>query len=232
MNNNAKIVGLVVVGLTLLPGCMGVRNYQPRPLREVKSNVLQSKTSQAGITLRIKQLTSQEKSYCFDGHILPLDGIKAIYLSISNVSGKPYSISPDGINVPQISLRDIKKSVRKTDTFAYFSGAVAAGSIIAIPVALAFWYVAWAPAFIAAMVALPFEGMFLAKGGRSAVMNHRIDKDLREKILHKKIVIKPGDHCERLIFVKSLDYNPNFTVTIQGKNKSINPVVFDVDLAQ
>jgi hypothetical protein len=231
MKLNGKIFGLVLAGLVLLPGCIGIRNYQPRPLRVFENNNLYHKITKDGITLRVKQLTSQEKNYCFDGHAVPLDGIKAVYLSISNVSDRSYIITPGGINLLQISLRDIKKSIRKTDTFAYFSGALITGLILVNPIALAMCYIACVPAFIAAAI-LPFEGMFLAKMGRSAVMNHRIDKDLREKILHKKVFIKSGNTYEGLIFVKSEDYNPQFSITVQEKNNRHNTIIFDVDLLQ
>lgn len=229
MNNKSTIIGVMLAGLVLLPGCIGIRNYQPRPLRLFNNDTSYNKTNQ-GISLCVKRLNHQEKTYFFDGHTVPLDGFKAMYISVSNASHIPYTISPEGINIVQIPLRDIKKSVRKTDTFAYFSGALTTGLIVATPIALAFCYVAWAPAFIAAAIALPFEVMFLAKGGRSAVMNHRIDKDLREKVLHKKVFIKPGSTYEGLIFVKESDYTSQFTVTFSEKDNRYNNIVFDVNL--
>jgi hypothetical protein len=229
---NGKSFGFLLAGLVLLPGCMKVPTYHAKPLKLYKNDSAYSTTKQ-GIVLQARCLTQVEKNCFFDRQIIPLDGVKAIYFSMVNLSNKPCNIAPDGINVLQISLNDIKKSAKKGDTVPYLAGSLAGGWVIALPVYCILCYFAPPTALlVAAGIALPFEGMFIVQGIRSFIVNSRIDTDLRSKILYKKLIIKPGQKYERVIFVKSSDYRSDFTVTMHENGKSKNAITFDVKLSQ
>ena len=72
--------------------------------------------------------------------------------------------------------------------------------------------------------------LFIGKTIKSAIMNRRISKDLKEKIFRNNMIIKSGDKYEGLIFVKSSDYTPQFSATVREKDNRKNKIVFDVDV--
>jgi hypothetical protein len=75
-----------------------------------------------------------------------------------------------------------------------------------------------------------FSSLYLADCIKSLVMIVRVKKDIKEKTLHEQITINSGDHYEGLIFVKSADYTPQFSVTMHEKGNTKKTVAFDVDL--
>jgi len=216
VKNNKKFLGLFLAALVLLPGCMRVSSYTRRPLQLFKNYFAYTQTEQ-GITVRAKQFSCAEKYYFFDGRTALLDDIEIIYLSVHNLSGKRYIISPNGICIPQMLFHDVNVLIKKTNTITF---PVGTPGVVLLP-------------FLgAAVVAIPLGCIFLAQGIKSAVMNHRISKDLKEKTLHKKVIIKSGGQYEWLIFVKSSDYRPNFTVTMHEIGNAKNDITFDVNLGE
>ena len=239
MKNNKKFLGLFLAALVLLPGCMRVSSYTRRPLQLFKNYFAYTQTEQ-GITVRAKQFSCAEKYYFFDGRTALLDDIEIIYLSVHNLSGKRYIISRNGICIPQMLFHDVNVLIKKTNTITRLSGAAVSGFIAALPFTITSIVtfpvgtpgVVLLPFLGAAVVAIPLGCIFLAQGIKSAVMNHRISKDLKEKTLHKKVIIKSGGQYEWLIFVKSSDYRPNFTVTMHEIGNAKNDITFDVNLGE
>jgi len=213
-----------------LPGCMRVPSYHTKPLKLYKNDSAYVATEQ-GVVLQARRLTQVEKNCFFDRQIVPLNGVKAIYFSIVNLSDKTYTVTPDEINVLQVSLNDIKKTVKEGDTVPYLAGTLASGWITAIPIfCLLSYVVPPMPILVAGGIALPLGGIFFVQSIRSLVVNSRINEDLRSKILYRKLIIKPGQKYERVIFVKASDYKPEFTVIMHEKNKAKNTIIFDVNL--
>jgi hypothetical protein len=240
MKLNGKIFGLVLAGLVLLPSCMRVRKYHPQSLKMVRDKMMYSET-QKNITVRAKRLNENDKEYLFNKHIGGLEGneFQVIYVSIDNMSGVRYELLSDSIDLERVSYADVVKQLKKTSTAGR---AVASGLALSYGVAAGVRLGTEAMAPGCGILMIPFIPMMSIGTAVAAVtgiraieswrMNRRIDKDLKEKMLAENMIIMPYGHHEGLIFVKSIDYNPQFSITVREKNNRHNKIIFDVDLLQ
>lgn len=241
MKNNKSFFGLICAILLLLPGCMHVPTYRSESLNNV-DNTFTHKYIEKNVTFQAKLVTTPEVHYLFGPQNKNLvKNTKIIYLSINNLSETDYILAPENISIASLTCKDVTKLIKTTNTGARFAGAAISG-VVASPVPFNIWLhcigpvvglpsVVMLPFIIASAIAIPLGVVFLAKGIKSAVMNRRIKKDLKEKMIHKKITIKSGQHYEGLIFVKTANYKPDFTVTLRTK-KNINNVEYNINLNQ
>ena len=252
MNN--KVLGFALAGLVFLPGCLRVPSYKAKPLHTLNDNFVYREIK-SSIVFQAKCLTHGEIYYLFGDHTKELlRTTEIIYCSIHNLSSQDYGLTLKNQNFSPLSMRNIKKLIKNNTANGFKEAAIASGGsygVLAIPIivlrllikatpttAVATVANAYATIFnliylcgilpvVAIVVAMPFLG----KAIKSMIMNHRITKDLNEKILHDNTVIKSGTVREGLIFVKNSDYNPQFNVMMQEKNNHHNKIVFDVDVA-
>src|SRR5579863_6851716 len=239
MNCNKSFFGLFLAALIILPGCMRVPTYQCKPLKLANNHCVYRDTEK-NVIVQTKLLSKEDKSALFGDRSASIhnNDIQVIHLSINNLSNVKYLLSPADIDLPIMSCRDVEK-LMKTSSVGRFTrgigfGAVGAGAIgwgVTGPMlcdSIAIAYVCLPLGVVAATAALTFFG----KSIKSMIMNRRISKDLKEKMLHDKANINSGDHYEGLIFVKSLDYTPQFSVQLREKNNRTHSITFDVDLRQ
>jgi hypothetical protein len=241
MKNNKSFFGLFVAALVLLPGCMRVPTYKSRPLQSVSNHCVHRDTEK-NVIVQAKLLSREDKKTLFGdrSRLIRDNDIQVIHLSINNLSNVKYLFSPVDIDLSVMSCRDVEKLMKTSSVsklagstvsgvFSWSSGVTAAFvigdmSIASIPVLVVFL----APSVICAGIA----SVLFGKSIKSMVMNRRISKDLREKTLHKKVIINSGGRYEGLIFVRSIDYKPQFNVAMHEKGNSKNILTFDVDLNQ
>lgn len=258
---NNKALGFALAGLIVLPGCLHVPTYKAKSLknlndnfvyREIKNNIVfQAKCLTHG---EIYYLFGEHTQAL-------LETTEIVYCSIHNLSGQEYVLSLKNENFSPLPMGDIKKLIKTSsiDRLGSVPLFFMAGSGIALTtigtITLAskgcaglltcpfflWWY---AGIWVVALGGLS-SGMHtffttsilsctvipLVFFGKSIVMNHRISKDLKEKMLRCEEFIKSGDMREGLIFVKAPDYNHQFSVMMQEKNNSRNKIIFDVNLA-
>ena len=238
MKFNGKSVGLLLAGLVVLPGCMKVRKYHPQSLKMLRDKNMYSETKN-NLTLRAKRLSESEKEYLFNKHIGQLEGneFQVIYVSIHNMSGIRYELLPDSIDLERVSYTDVVKQMKKTSTAGR---AVASGLAGAYGAATAIRLGGEMMAPGCGILIIPFIPMMCISTAIATItgikaieswrMNRRIDKDLKEKMLAETTTIIPYGHHEGLIFVRSLDYSPQFSVTFVGSYHLDNKIIFDVDL--
>ncbi len=244
MKNNKSFLGLFLAVLVLLPGCMHVPTYQRKSLKSVNDHCTY-RGAEKNVIMRAKKLSQAEKNYLFgDRNRLINDELQGIYVSVHNLGNVPYVFSHDHIYVRQIKYGDVIRSMRKTSSIVRLTGSALIAWPV-LPVAIVLSPVAIVPIMVPILTAgmvgflAGFSAVggvlsltFLAYGIKSIVMNRRISKDLKEKTLHEKVTINPGDSYEGLMFVKAVDYNPQFSVTMHEKDNRNNTVTFDVDLRQ
>lgn len=251
MKNYKGFLGLFLAAMVFLPGCMNVPTYKLRSLQSVSDHCTY-RGVQKNVVMRAKDLSPAEKTYLFNGRSELIDDeLHAIYLSIHNLGNTPYTFSYDDIQVRQVKSGDISRSMKKTSSvgrlcgsalFAYPSlpivtvfAVVGVARVEIVPIMIACCGSLIAGGMIGGIVALGIIGSgislaFLAQGIKSIVMNRRMHKDLREKTLHEPVVIKSGEQYEGLIFVKSSDYQSEFTIAMHEKGKAKNTIAFDVNL--
>jgi len=251
MKNHKGFLGLFLAVLVFLPGCLHVPTYRSRSLQSVSEHCAY-RGFQKNVVVRAKCLSQAEKSYLFNGRSALIDDeLHAIYLSIHNLGKTPYTFSYDSIQVKQVKSSDVTRSMKKTSSvgrlcgsalFAYPSlpivtvfAVVGVARIEIVPIVIACCGSLIAGGMIGGLVALGIVGTgfsiaFLAQGIKSIVMNRRMHKDLIEKILHEPVVIKSGEQYEGPIFVKTSDYQSEFSVTMRDQNDPSNMISFDVDL--
>lgn len=242
MNCNKSFFGLFLALLVVLPGCMKVPTYRKQSLGLIRENY-ESQNIHNDIIVHAKHLTYEELYSLFGVRAKRLArSVEVVYVSICNVSSHNYIFSVACNTFTPLPYADVVK-LMKTSTVGRCATGIVGGagisaaanglfvtgvmailqppSAIWIPYALVFGIPI---AFV--IGALPFCG----KSVKSAIMNRRIKKDLREKLLPDNLVINSGDQCEGLIFVKASDYTPKFNVTMHEKGNTKNSVTFDVDL--
>ena len=244
MNNNGKVIGIFLAGLVLLPGCVHVPSYKPKSLDSIKSfnPLFTHKETKHNVTLGVNYLNDNAKFHLFNDRNILLDGekVEIIHISVYNLSTDQYVISPNGIGAIQIPYTNVLRSLQTSSTDHLKKAGVVGGAIygtlsgltIAMFLPMGFYIiitgtmlVAWP--IVATITMLPFLGKTI----KSTIMNGCIDKDLKEKMLHREVIIPSGEKYEGLIFVKSSDYNPQFNVALTEQYHPDNKLIFDVDLS-
>jgi len=255
MKLNTKIIGFVLAGLVLLPGCVRVPNYKPKSLDSIKSfnNILIHRETKSNVTVGISVLNNDAKLYLFNDRDLLFDNekVEVIHISVHNLSTDQYIISPAEISIPQIPYSDVLQSVQTSSRYHLKNAGRVGGSVYGVLSGLTF-SVFYLPTllgstvdkfgiglvltlagagFVWPIVATIIASPFLGKAIKSAIMNGRINKDLKEKMLREKVIIESGSKYEGLIFVKKSDYKPQFSVTLQEQTNKDKTLIFDVDLS-
>ena len=244
MKNNKSFFGLLLVILVLLPGCYHVPSYQRKPLRRVSADFTHCAVEN-NVIVQAKQLTDPETQHLFGSRGETLKNqCKIIYLSVHNMSSSAYVFSPADIDLTIMSHQDVARLMKTNSINGIARIAVSAGGAAASYYLTMLCVLAGKggdlevlPIIAAGSVGLGVISigaglMFLGKTFKSMIMNGRMNKDLKEKIISKKVIINPGQYCDGLIFVKSSDYKPQFTVTMHEKDSFDKRITFDVDLRQ
>ena len=239
MNSKKKLVGLMLAGLVLLPGCIKVPTYHSKSLSTISEHV-DYQEIQRGVTLRVKRLKELEKTYLFDEHMQNTADVEIVFFSISNLSANNYSIQPVDISLNSLTHWRVRALIKNTNAITRLAGASIAapgvwwysvgieavldsmGSGMGVVIFL------YPPLVIAATVLTGFGLTFLATGIKSIVMNARITKDIRNKLFYKEVSIPSGGYHEGLIFVKKADYKSDFSVTLYDSFNKNNKIVFNV----
>ncbi|HLJ31172.1 MAG TPA: hypothetical protein VKU36_01930 [Candidatus Babeliales bacterium] len=244
IKKNRLFFGLSLAILILLPSCVKVPTYYQRPLKSVGTHFMYYGDNNK-VIVRAKALNTAERHALFGGHIQELHDkdnrpLQIIYVSIHNLTDADYILCGDDINLKQITYLQLNKLMKKTSSMRRLAIAgLGGGGFYALCYGM--WQVVLSPGggILITVFGLPMIGCIVGgaaavtlgsiQGIRSIVMNRRISKDLKEKILHEKVIINSGGCYEGLIFVKSSDYKPQFNVTIHEKDSG-EDITFDVDL--
>lgn len=189
--------------------------------------------------VQAKQLTQDNIQHLFESRLMQKDNtFEVIYLSIHNLSNVSYIVSPADIDIAKLSYQQIFQYM-KTSSIGRLTGGIVAIGIPAYPAVNLFTFGCFMKCAIAAyaglslaVVGIGLGALCFVLGLKSIKMNYRIDKDLKQKMVHKKVIIKSGDHYEGLIFVKSSDYKPLFNIIICEQDNHDNKIAFEVDLQQ
>jgi hypothetical protein len=246
MNYNKPFFGLFLAALVLLPGCIHVPSYRAQPLKLISGNCMY-RDVQGNVIMQSKKLSQSEIFSLFGERgswlINMQNTIRPIYLSIINHSDQVYYIEPFSIELELMSYEFVASSMKsgilgtpgknardmdQVDQLAVTALAAGATSVAAVSLVGAVttdneaFFVPYAGALIIPLIPSVNAG----------VNNMRVKKDLRDKVLHKKEMIYPGDQLSRLVFVKSTDYSPTFAVKIYEQNNVGKAITFNVDLSR
>ncbi len=238
---NKKSIGFLLAGLLLLPGCLNVPRYKSQSLQTLPNNFTYW-GMEDNVVLQSKRLTVEEIEHLFGvraEHLLP--SVEIIHCSIHNLSRKNYIFSAQNQDFTSLSVHQVTRLIKTSSTgriatgifggigiSAVSNGAVIGAAAVLIPalsVAVPYAVIFGLP-LMAIVGGLPFYG----KAIKSMVMNHRINKDLQNKMITTDVIIKSGDKYEGLIFVKTADYSPQFNLTMHEKWNVQNSITFEVDL--
>ena len=243
MKLNIKIINLSLAALMLLPSCLRVPSYNPRTLqfmhskrmhRQVKNNVI----------IQIKELSEDERAYLFGERIGRLEHKEytVLYFSIHNLSTSHYTILPDFTDLNFVPYNKIIQQI-KTSTLGRIAiagtgiaGAAIAGtsemigiSIALTPLLIPYCLLFTPLAVIGGLAGIGIATSFGGKAIKSSVVNNRIKKDLKKKLLHENSSIMPGGFYEGLIVIKNQDFREKFTLNLHAKN-SVSGIQFDISL--
>ena len=231
MNYNKSFTGLFLAALLSLPGCiLHVPSYQVQRLRLIRDDVTYNETEK-NVTLGAKLLTEEDKNDLFGEHIGALEDndCHIVYLSVHNLSDKSYVLTSGRIGLEQLALRDVVKLMKKTSSIGrlsvwYFSSVPPAvvASLVHDPLIIAPISIGFGITGIIGFV----------QGIKSIIMNGRVKKDIEEKIVPKKVIIKSGARYDGLMFIESSDYKSQFNVQLREVDQRKNVILFDVDLGK
>ncbi len=241
-----KNIGFLLAGLLVLPGCLNVPTYKSKSLRVLHNNFSYRQMTN-NVVLQAGRLTTYDIEYLFGTRAEQLlCSTEIIHCSIHNLSKHDYVFSTHDQNFSSLSAEQTARLIKTSSTCriatgifggigisAATNGTIIGGAIACMALGLVPSFLGLAAPYaivfglplVAIVGALPFFG----KAAKSMIMNRRIKKDLRSKILTDTI-IKSGDTYEGLIFVKSSDYSPQFDLTVHEKGNVQNSITFDVDL--
>jgi len=229
MKNSIRLIGFFLAGLVLLPGCLKVPAYKCRSLESINDHCTY-RGIEKNVIVRAKRLRRFEKNYLFDERISD-NGLQVVYISIHNLNNKSYVFSGDDINVRQMCYQDVIKLRQKTSSFVRLAGGACASVYCMTCVKIVFGVGAVAAPLVYVIIPLGALAVtFLTRGIKSIVMNNRIAKDIKEKIIDEPVVIPSGGQYEGLVFIKTSDYTPQFTLALQEKDAVNNTITFNVDL--
>lgn len=242
-----KKISLLLAGLVLLPGCYRVPQYHSQSLRLLDDNS-GYRGSCDGVVLRAKRLTNYDKKELFGQYskrlAKPSNGpIEVIYLSFHNLSTSTYVLPLTGIDLEMVSHQDIAQ-LMKTSTAGRIAGFIGSYFGIVMGMSLGWaglWMMTadntpgWSPLIPlagvgGAVASAVYTDRYASSVGKSLKTNERIVNDLEDKALPEGIVIQSGDKYDGLIFVKSPNYTPQFSVILREQNSRIKKIVFDIDL--
>lgn len=247
--NKQTISFLSLTALVFLPGCLRVPSYKPRTLQFMHSKRMHRQVKE-NVILQVKELSEDERAYLFGERIGKLENKEytMLYFSIHNLSRTYYTILSDFIDVNLIPYSKVIQQL-KTSTFGRMaiSGAGVAGATIAgvysseaillsltiapflMPFCLFFAPVSAITGAVVGLGCAALAGTFGGKTIKSSVINNRIKKDLKKKLVHENSSILAGGFYEGLIFVKTSDYKSNFTIRLHEKNTA-SGIQFNVSL--
>lgn len=229
MNYNKSFAGLFLAILVLLPGCiLHVPSYRAQRLRLIRDNFTYNETEK-NITLGVKLLTEEDKYDLFGEHIgaLEEDDFYIVYLSIHNLSDKNYVLTSHRIDLEQLSSRAVITSMKKTSSI----GRLSVWYFSSVPPAILASFVHDPLVIAPVSIGFGITGLIgFVQGIKSIVMNGRVRKDIEEKIVSKKVIIKSGGYYDGLMFVKSIDYKSQFNVQLRENDNRKKIISFDVDL--
>lgn len=243
MKINGKIIGFVLAGLVMLPGCLRVPTYKAKPLNVLNNNFAYREIKN-NIVFQAKCLAHGEIYYLFGERTKELlKSTEIIYCSVHNISNQDYIFSLKNKHFSPLSVPQVTQLI-KTSSAGRLATGIAGGTGISVVAnglfagGLCLWLGGYAGLVIpyqlifGVPIAFTFGSLiFFGKGIKSMIMNSRIKKDLNEKMLQDNVIIKSGDKHDGLIFVKASDYTSHFTMMMHEKNNHKNRIVFDVDLS-
>ena len=241
-----KKMSLLLAGLVILPGCIRVPEYNRRSMRFIDESCNYHEVKNS-VAIRAKRLTENNKKEIFGESSNQLSkpkngSIEVIYVSLHNLTKNTYFISSAGIGMSVMPYSDVVP-LMKTSTVGRVAGMFALfyGSSIATPALLAGGIFAAAHGVIVG-IPITIAGCALGVASlatlfkhqssvrHSVKMNNRITSDLAQKTLFEGAILEPGDKYEGLLFVRSCDYTPRFTVSLIQQYHPDKKLIFDVDL--
>jgi hypothetical protein len=232
----------LVLSLIALPGCFRVPSYHRQSLHILNTNFSDIK-SEKGVVIRAKRLSEDEKQELFgqravllhDSSNLP---IYPVYFSIHNLSKVSYVISPKDIDLELVSYQEAAKCMKVGGTGRFFKreglwlagtwiGGATLGGLLGLYTSL---FMLHALCIGGAVFVTSFGVATMVNTGlwiKTIWLNTRVRQDLRDKTLHEKTVIYPGQQYDALVFVNRLDYKPNFSVTMHEKDDQKKNITFN-----
>jgi len=245
----SKISYGVLLGMILvLAGCVKTPSYDPRPLKSI--SIESNYTGVAkNIILRVKKLTKAEIFHLFGkrgerfvNHHPPL---VPLHISIHNLSNSSLILDPKNIDLASLSYRSVSKklqtsSIGKTIRTIGYGLLTAVLTFSASAFGIMYDYSdcnnSWMDNSKLLMnVAVPLiiistPIIALIRTISSARTNSKIKRDIREKILHKKVTIYPRQQYDTLLFLQPADYRSNFTLTLVEEGKSNKTITFNIGM--
>ena len=245
MKLNRKSIGLLLAGLVMLPGCLHVPRYNRQSMSFIDESCNYHEIKN-GVAIRAKRITENDKEDIFGESSKYLvqsknGSTELIYLSFHNLTKNTYILPFSGIGIPMMPYQDVVR-LMKTSTVGRIAGITALGYVgCASPYLLmcGVWGIG-----LGAIIGFPIAAVGFGIGifslahlikyhsvvNDSIKMNKRIAYDIEKKTTTEGLVLEPGDKCEKLIFVKSSDYKPQFSVELLQRYHPQGTIIFDVDL--
>jgi len=243
-------VTVILTILVFMPGCAKLRSYKQKPLRSLSSYITYE-DEQDKVKLYAKQYDRQDCMQLFGSrgsrlvHHKHASSIYPIQISIKNTSDITWELNKHSVNLKltpyyqvahRIQNHTVLRMVSLVAIGAGVTALTAVGGVALLTLGMFTWSIPAAIAGGALCASVPF--MLLVNtpltttinGIQSLRTNTQIKQDMRRKTLTKHIVIEPGQHLDTLLFVKGINYKPEFPITLFDTNDTNHRINFNVQL--
>jgi hypothetical protein len=248
--------------LVMLPGCLRVPTYTAKPMNVLNDNFTYHAVKKGVVFQAKRLTLDEINYLFDERAKGLLGSTEIIYCSIPNISNQDYVLSLQNEDFLPLRVHEVKRlmktnSGKRLELVPVFlvagtaiglsaigmaTLALAGAPLLGFPYFFQWWYVGiWALGLghvnyggrlLSGISLLACVTVPLVYFGKSIVMNSRISRDLKEKMLQGNELIKSGEVGQGLIFIRTADYKPQLSITMHEKNNSKNKIVFDVDLLQ
>jgi len=228
--------------MLLFTGCTKRPSYDPRPLKSISIESNYTAVVK-NIILRVKKLTKAEIFHLFGKQGERFENLVPLHISVHNLSNTSLILDPKNINLVSLSYRSVGKQLQ-TSSIGKTIRTIGYGALMAVLAmgAGVFGIMhdysdrnnSWIDnSKLLVNVAVPLiiistPIVALTRTISSARTNNKIKRDIREKTLHKKVTICPGQQFDMLLFVQSIDYRSDFTLMLVEENKSNKTIEFNI----
>lgn len=186
----------MLFGILVLPNCA---KYKPTTIAHPEGETQEN----GNVKMVARKLSRSECATCFDSPSVSKKYV-AIQLYVKNKTDKSIVLSANRLNMPVASSKKVSKIVYR-NTAARVGGYLG-GALLVWPLVI--------PAAV--------------DGVKSSKANSYVDRDISEKVLgqNEKVIIKPHNSVNKIIFVTPQDLKDELVVTLTRKNLS-NPLDFN-----
>jgi len=242
-----KLSAICLIALIIIcGGCAKRTSYKPKPIRPLKEHQhVDYQATQEQVTLRVKVFTAEDCKEIFEDRANRLNDIIPLQISVENNNGEAWLLHPKNIALNRETIAYMTKRLGSScNPFLWALATLGTGLLIttafgvplyllggiayhnaSIPAALFFGI----PTIIGMIMIYATPIGFIAGCVAGAHANGDLAKYLKETAVGTSIAIAPNMVIDRLLFIRSKNYQQQFDILLTNGADDKN-LLFSVTL--